>query len=255
MKHVKTLGVGVGLCLWALPLPAADPPSLAVFVTAAANEARKEVDDATKKALKQKREEASKARKTLEKQLKAELGKKREEWPDDKDDELYRLEEAEALANADYEYRKIDPEAIGDAVEQVAKAAEGKGLQAGRKERIRLVESAKAADLVVEVVARRSRKPLGAVVPNECWVLFTVGAGGKTDAARFAKIPTTYRPRKWFLMSWRVAGPSAERPVFTFEGYNGGNSPIACHGTAANSASGMIDKFIEDNYSVLVAQK
>src|SRR5688572_19965903 len=89
---------------------AADGPArpLAVYVTAAQVEARKDVDDATKSALKAKREAARDARKAAEKRLKDELGKKRETWPPEKDDELYALEEAEALARADYEYRKID---------------------------------------------------------------------------------------------------------------------------------------------------
>ena len=68
------------LCLAVAPAAGADGPEmpLRVFVTAAQVEARKDVDDATKKALKAKRDEAREARKALEKQLKDQLGKKRE---------------------------------------------------------------------------------------------------------------------------------------------------------------------------------
>jgi hypothetical protein len=153
--------VMAALCLSMARLVGADGPekALRVFVTAARVEARREVDDATKKALKAKRDEAREARKGLEKQLKDELGKKRESWPPAKDEELYLLEEAEALAEADYEYRKIDPKGIADSVEDLTESIQGKGV-AGRKERIILAPSAADADLVVEVLARRSGKTL-----------------------------------------------------------------------------------------------
>ena len=230
---------------------AADGPPMSVFITAGKGEARPEVDNATKNALKKKRDEANKARQALEKQLKAQFGKKREEWPPEKDDELYKLEEAANMADADFEYRKIDPKEIGDAVEDLKGAAEGKGLQAGKKDRIAVAASAADADLVIEVAARRSKKQFGAVVPSDCWVLFSLSAGGKVDAANFAKVPPTYRPRKFFLSAWKIASPTPEKAVFTFEGWNGGGTPFGCHGAAANSAAGLIDKFIEDNQALL----
>src|SRR5687767_9391557 len=52
-----------------------------VHLTGAQVEARKDVDEATKNALKAKRDEAREARKMLERQLKDENGKKRETWP------------------------------------------------------------------------------------------------------------------------------------------------------------------------------
>jgi hypothetical protein len=215
-------------------------------------EARKDVDDATKKALKAKREEAREARKALEKQLKDQLGKKRETWPPEKDDALYQLEEAEALAEADYEYRKIDPKGIADSVEDLTESIQGKGM-AGRKERIILASSAADADLVVEVMARRSGKTLPTQLkPDRCFLLFTVGAGGKVPAKTFARVPANYRPKKFGLWAWRIASPKEEKPVFTFESYNGGAEQFGCQGQAANAASAAIDKFIEDNYAILM---
>lgn len=90
----------------------------------------------------------------------------------------------------------------------MTRAAQGKGLQAGKKDRITVAGSAAQADLVVEVLARRSQKQLGAVVPSDCWVLFSIGPGGKTAPARFAKIPVTYRARKFMLMAWKIASPT-----------------------------------------------
>ena len=247
------LGAGVALAL-AAGAPAADQAPLSVSFSAAMVEERKEVDDATKNALKKKKDDAGKARKALEKQLKDQLGKKRESWPPEKDEELYRLEEAEAVAEAEYEYRKIEVKAIGDAVEDVTRAAQGKGMQAGKKDRIAVVGSLAEADLAVSILARRSQKQLGAVVPSDCWVLFSVGPGGKLPPERFAKVPVTYRARKFGLYAWKIASPSKEKPVFVFEGWNGGQSSIGCHGGAANAASGLIDKFIEDNYAALTGK-
>lgn len=255
MNTRNTIGVLFPACalvvLAAGPARAADGPTMTVFVTEGKVEPRPEVDNATKNALKKKRDEANKARQALEKQLKSQFGKKREEWPDEKDDELYRLEEVAAMAEADYEYRKIDPKEIADAVEDMRGATQGKGLQAGKKDRIAPAASAAEAHLVVEVMARRQKKQFGAVVPSDCWVLFTLGPGGKANAASFAKIPPTYRPRKFFMSAWKIASPTPEKPVFTFEGWNGGGTPFGCHGAAANSAAGLIDKFIEDNHAVL----
>jgi hypothetical protein len=231
---------------------AAPEKPLRVFVTAAQVEARKDVDDATKKALKAKRDEARDARKDAEKRLKAELGKKRESWPPDRDEELYRLEEAEALAEADYEYRKIDPKGIADSVQDLKESIQGKGV-AGRKERIILVESAADADLLVEVQARRSGKTLPTQIkPDRCFVLFTVGVGDKGSAKSFGRVPANYRPRKFGLWAWRIASPNPAKPVFTFESYNGGGEEFGCQGQAANAASAAIDKFIEDNYPILM---
>src|SRR5687767_4472688 len=101
LRNAVLLAAAVSLATLAAAAP--EKP-LRVFVTAASVVPRKDVDDATKKALKAKRDTARDARKALEKQMKKEFGKKRESWPPEQEDELYRLEEAEALAEADYEY-------------------------------------------------------------------------------------------------------------------------------------------------------
>jgi hypothetical protein len=235
------------------------PKSLAVYVVGTSAEA-KDPDDATRKALKEKRQAATDARKALEKQLKDQLGKKRETWPPQKDDELYTLEEAEALARADYEYRKIDPKQVTDGVNDIRKSFEGKGT-AGRKERVTLAGTEKDADLVLEVLARRAEK----VLPTDfkaslCYVFFSIGPGGKMPAKQFAKVPASYRIRKGFGWGiYKIAGPSPSAPVFKFESNNqmtsGAWGSFGCQGSAANAASAAVDKFIEDNYAVLTSSK
>jgi hypothetical protein len=233
-------------------------PALSVFVTGAQVDARKDVDEATKAALKAKRDAAKEARKAKEKELKGQLGKKRETWPPEQDDALYALEEAEALARADYEYRKVDPKAIKDAVDDIVKSVKGKGT-AGRKDRVALASSAADAHLVLEVLARRSEKTLPTQLkPDWCYVYFSIGPGGKTDPAQFARVPREYRIRKGFGWGiYKIAGPSEAEPVFRFESNNlmtsGSWGSFGCFGTAANAASAAVDKFIDDNYAALTA--
>ncbi len=229
---------------------------MSVFVVGAQVEARKDVDEATKNALKAKRDAAKDARKALQKEIKDKYGKKRETWPPEKDDELYALEEAEALARADYNYRKIDPKGIADAVQDIVKSVQGKGT-AGRKDAVSLVSSAADADLVVEVLARRAEKELPTdLKPEWCYVFFSIGPGGKLDSARFAQIPPTYRIRKGFGWGiYKIAGPGADSPVFRFESNNlmtnGAWGAFGCYGSAANATSAAVEKFIEDNYALL----
>jgi hypothetical protein len=228
---------------------------LNVYVTSSQVEERKQVDDATRNQLKGRRDAAREARKTLEKSLKDQYGKKRESWPPEKDDELYRAEEAEALANVDYEYRKIDLKGLKDSLKDLVESIEGKGL-AGRKEGITLVNSAAEAHLIVEIAGRRSEKTLPTQFkPDRCYVLFNVGAGGKVDAARFAKVPAEYRPKRGFPwpLVWKVQNPKPERPLFSFEAYNGGGNEFGCMSAAANAASSVVQQFVQDHHAVLAA--
>jgi hypothetical protein len=253
---MQRIAVAMVLCAGASAAGAADAPQapLNVYVTAAQVEARKEIDDATKNALKAKRDEAREARKAAEKRIKDQHGKKRESWPPEKDDELYRLEEAEALAEADYEYRRIDPKGLADSVKDLTESFQGKGL-AGRKERIALVGSPGEADLVVEVAARRSGKTLPTQFKaDRCFILFTVGAGGRMGPDRFGKVPADYRIKKLAYSTWKIAGPRPDKPVFYFESYNGGGNEFGCQGAAANAAAAAVDKFIEDNYAALTGK-
>jgi len=256
------LSLFAGAILFALPVASAESSigTLSVFVGAAQVGARKDVDEATKVALKAKRNAAKEARKALEKELKGQLGKKRETWPPEKDDQLYALEEAEALARADYEYRKIDPKAIKDAVKDIVKSVQGKGT-AGRKDRVSLASSAAEADLVLEVLARRSEKTLPTQFkPDWCYVYFSIGPGGKMAPSQFAKVPRDYRIRKGFGWGiYKIAGPSDDAPHFRFESNNlmtsGAWGSFGCFGTAANAASAGVAKFIEDNAAVLTASE
>jgi hypothetical protein len=224
-----------------------------VYVTAAKVQERKQVDDATKNALKAKKDAAKEARKAKEDEIKAAHGKKKEEWPPEKQEEFFAADEAAALAEADYEYRKIEIKGINDSVEDVIESIRGKGL-AGRKERVDLASSVEDADLVVEVRARRSGKTLPTQFkPDRCYVLFSLGPGGKVDAEHFARVPANYRPGTWGAAVYRLASPKPESPVFVFESYNGGGNEFGCWGAAGNAAASAINKFVQDNAALLTS--
>ena len=233
--------------------PAAGQTPMKVYVTAAQVQERKDVDDATKNALKARKDAARETRKAKENEIKAAHGKKKEQWPPETQEEFFEVDEAAALAEADYEYRKIEIKGITDSVQDVVESIQGKGL-AGRKDRVALASSAEEADLVVEVRARRSGKTLPTQLKaDRCYLLFSLGPGGRLDAERFAKVPANYRPGKFGAAVWRLASPKPESPVFLFESYNGGGSEFGCHGAAANAAATAIDKFIQDNGALLAS--
>jgi hypothetical protein len=237
-----------GSLLLAVPL-AADEAPLTVFVTSAQVAERKKVDDATRKDLKAKRDAAREARKVLEKQIKAQHGKERDLWPPEKEAEFAEAEQAEAVARVDYEYIKVEPDKLKDSVKDIAESFQGKGM-AGRKDVV-LVNSADEAKLVVEVQGRRGEKTLPTQFkPDWCFVLFTLGPGGKTDPARFLKLPTDWKFKKFGLRAWQVATPKAEAPSFLYESQNT-SMEFGCFGSAANTASVLTEKFI-DNYRSLL---
>ena len=190
MKRIIQAVAGLALAVG----PARAQTPMKVFVTAAQVHERKEVDEATKNALKAKKDAAREARKAKENEIKAQHGKKKEQWPADKQEEYFQVEEAAALAEADYEYRKIELKGMNDSVQDVVESIQGKGI-AGRKERVAMAASAAEADLVVEIRARRSGKTLPTQLKaDRCYLLFSLGPGGKLDPERFAKVPANYRP-------------------------------------------------------------
>jgi len=129
------------------------------------------------------------------------------------------------LGDADYEYRKADPRAAFDTAREIADSfQERRGDHPGP---YRPHTSADEADLVVEVAACRSAKSFPTQSkPDRCYVLFSLGAGGRMDPKQFSKVPADYPVKKIGTRAWRVAGPTADRPVFHFESYNWGRQGV-----------------------------
>jgi hypothetical protein len=214
-----------------------------VYVTAAQPEARKKIDDATSKQLRASIDAARRARQDLEKQLKAQYGKKEEAWPDEQQVALLDRREAEALAIADWEYRRIDPEAIADSGDDV-KAALSKMNENHR--RVELVDSAEAADLVVELVARRSAydPSLPSLLgrSNTFFLSFLLRAGSKMDPSQLVAFKQ-YRFRKFGYQGWALQRPRADLPVWRFE-----TMGTQAWRSAAVAAAFLINDFVTKNF-------
>jgi hypothetical protein len=235
--------------LAAFPALAVGAP-LRVFVTAAQVAERKQVDDATKKDLKARREAAREARRALEKQLKEEHGKKRETWPREAEDRLAAAEEKEAVAAAAFEYLKVETKGLKDSVKDIEDEFRNGLVKEGVAA---LAASAAQADVVLQVEGRRGEKTLPTYFkPDRCFVLFSLGAGGTPNAARrLAKVPPGWRPKK--VRAYKVQSPKPNAPRFVFEAQNGGGAELGCFSSAADAAMRTVGRLIEDNRAALSA--
>lgn len=230
--------------------PGAKP--MTVFVTAAPLADVTKVDKGTETRLLAAIKDAETKRKDLEKSLKAQHGKKRDAWPQDAQDSMFDAEEAVALAQADYAYRKVKSDGLADSAEDIRKAIAGEGLS-GEKNRIQVVSSADEAQLIVEVNGRRSSSSgatggLMALRDDQFYISFLLKAGPKLQAERFANVPRTYRLRGVGATVYRLGVPKADAPWWRFEAYG-----TMKWGSAANGASKLVEDFIEKNYDAMMA--
>jgi len=226
--------------------------AMTVFVTAAPLADVKKVDKETETRLLAAIKDAETRRKDLERSLKAQHGKKREAWPQDAQDAMFDAEEAFALAQADYAYRKVKSESLADSADDIRKAILGEGMS-GEKNQIRVVSSADEAQLIVEVNGRRSSSSgatggLMALRDDQFYISFLVKAGPKLQTERFANVPRTYRLRGFGATVYRLALPKPDAPWWRFEAYG-----TMKWGSAANGASKLVEDFIEKNYDAMMA--
>jgi hypothetical protein len=226
--------------------------AMTVFVTAAPLADATKVDKETETRLLAAIKDAETKRKDLEKSLKAQHGKKRDAWPQDAQDHMFDAEQAVALAQADYAYRKVKSEGLADSAEDIRKAILGEGMS-GEKNQIRVVSSADEAQLIVEVNGRRSSSSgtggLMALRDDQFYISFLVKAGPKLPAERFANVPRTYRLRGVGATVSRLGVPKPDAPWWRFEAYG-----TMKWGSAANGASKLVEDFIEKNYDAMMAR-
>lgn len=244
---MRKLSLFATLCLVTPALAADSGAPFAVQVVAAQVTERKKVDDATKQDLKSKKDAAREARKALEKQLKDKHGKKRDTWPPEAEDQIAVAEEAEALASAAFEYIKVEPKALKDSVKDITEEFEG----LVKRKVVVLAATAQDADVTLQVEGRRGEKTLPTYLkPDRCYVLFSLGPGGKPGAAeRFAKVPGDWRPRK--VRAYKVQAPKPDAPVFLFESNNGGGMEMGCFSAAADAAAKTVERLLEDHRAAL----
>jgi hypothetical protein len=241
---------GICVAVSASPDAQTSNKAMAVFLTAAQVTDVSKIDKDTQKRLEQAIRDADKKRKDLEKALKAQHGNKRDQWPQEAQDRYLDAEEEVALATADLAYRKVKQEGLTDSVQDIKEALRGDGL-AGKKENVRLVDSAADAQLIAEVIGRRSGSGgqaggLLALRDDKYWVLLAIKAGPKLAPERFAAVPLTYRFGRLASTGWRLARPRPESPEWRFEAY--GDLRWA---NAAHVASLIIEDFITKNYDAM----
>lgn len=171
---------------------------IAVYVTAATDVPK--IDPADRKTVRKdlevKARAAYDAMKAAEKEIKAQHGKKKEAWPKEKQEAFQELEDDRAEAEAALAYLDISPKGLSDSVQDIRESLAGKGT-AGVKEYAKVVDSPDLADIVVEVVGRRSAKSdPGLLRDNEYYVAMKISAGPRFDAARLGKIPSNIHWRR-----------------------------------------------------------
>lgn len=226
--------------------------AMAVFVTAAPLADVTKVDKETETRLVAAMKDAETKRKDVEKSLKARHGKKRDAWPQEAQDAMSDADDAVALAQADYAYRKVKTEGLVDSAEDIRKAILGDGMS-GEKNQIRIVSSAEEAELIVEVNGRRSSSSgamggLMALRDDQFYISFLVKAGPKLQAARFANVPRSYRLRGFGATVYRLGVPKPDAPWWRFEAYG-----TMKWGSAANGASKLVEDFVQKNFDSMTA--
>jgi len=207
-------------CSWALSLAlgvicgapraatAVDEPTRPIDIHFAPRTSPRE-SSASRKA---RQAEADRKAKDLEKQLKAQYGKDEFEWPPEKRMELLKAQGAGLDTMGEYD--KATPKDVSDSIQDLTGAATGKpgdGL-------LHPVASPQEADLVVEVMGRRSEKAEPMVgLAAKYGLLLRVGPGGKLDPARLDNV------KVFWLDSWGPASVnevhrySSQEPYWTLE--------------------------------------
>ena len=180
--------------------------------------------------------------------MKQQFGKKREQWPADTRAAVEKAEERSAQALLKLQYLDSDPIGARDSVEDVRKSLAGKGT-AGVKEHVQDVATPEEADLVVEILGRRSAK--GAPEPgliaalDDYYVWLRISAGGRTDPARLGQVPLTWPGTARLVHSWTDAAPWWELEVMR-EGR---------WANVGNEVSRILNNFADKSSSAIVAAR
>ena len=192
---------------------------------------------------------ANDARKAAEKELKAQFGKKKDAWPAEKQAAYQELEDNEAEASAALAYLDISPKGLSDSAQDIRESLAGKGM-AGVKEYVKYVNDAELADIVVEVVGRRSSKSDYTLLrDDDYFVAFKIKGGPNFDAARLGKVPPKYTGGGFGRRSVKIHTWSAEEPYITLEAYE-----KMRWSSVGNAASAIINTFLKDNYAALTGK-
>jgi hypothetical protein len=204
-----------------------------------------------KKALqKERRAEADAARnelKALEKDVKQQFGKKREQWPADRRAAVEKAEEKSVQASLKLQYLDIDPAGARDSAQDVRESLAGKGT-AGAKEHVREVPKPEEADLVAEILGRRSVKgtDVGLLAAlDDYYVWLRISAGGRTDPARLGRVPLMWPGTARLVHSWTDGEPYWELEVMR-EGR---------WANVGNEVSRILNNFADESAAAIAASR
>jgi hypothetical protein len=220
---------------------------IAVHVTAAADIPKVEPGDrkAVRKRLEAKWRAAQDARKAAEKEIKAQHGKTSPE----KQAAYLELQDDEAAAEATLAYLDVSPNGLSDSAQDIRESLAGKAT-AGAKGHVKYVNDPKLADIVVEVVGRRSNKSDPTVLRDDQYhVAFKIRAGPNFDASRLGKVPPKYTGDGSGRRSVTIHSWSAKEPYVTLEA-----SDTMRWASAGNAAAAIINTFLKDNYAALTGK-
>lgn len=186
--------------------------------------------------------------KALEKDVKQQFGKKREQWPADKRAAVEKAEERSAQALLTLRYLDSDPAGARDSAQDIRESLAGKGT-AGVKEHVRDVAKPEEADLVVEILGRRTVK--GAPEPgliaalDDYYVWLRISAGGRTDPARLGQVPLTWPGTARLVHSWTDDAPYWELEVMR-EGR---------WANVGNEVSRILNNFGDESFPAIVSSR
>jgi hypothetical protein len=227
----------LAVCLCAVPILGAQTSekTIQVFVTAVP------VEKADKEMQKQQEidvAEASKGLKALDKKLQAEHGNTRANWPAASQDLYWNAQDLVRIATMRRDYGKQDQSHVVDSIEDSRKGFSGAGMRS-KRENVILVDSADAAQVIVELRGRRTAPGVG-LFGQQFIVLAAIKPGPKLGAAQFAAIPRAERTEEF------VRGPQPDAPEWLFEAVGTGSWK-----SAGTVVSNRVAKFLSDNYDVL----
>ncbi len=221
---------------------------LDVFVTA--RQGVQPPADEQKKALRKearsKAKEANKTRSTLEKDLRKQHGKDASAWPAEAADAFLKATNTWGESFYQAEYLDADQKDVDDSAGDIKRAIAGKGMLTRAKDLVHEVAGAADADLVAEVVSRRSWKSTPfQVKPDWYYLCLKLSAGGRVDAAKFGAIGYRW-PGNVAILHF----PTASEPFWMLE-----PADKERWYDLANYCSQLLQSFIGDNNAALLAAR
>jgi hypothetical protein len=121
---------------------------------------------------------------------------------------------------------------------------------AGVKEYVKYVNAPELADIIVEVVGRRSNKSDPTMLrDNQYYIAFKIKGGPEFDATRLGKVPPKYTGGGFGRRSVKLHTWRADEPYITLEAFE-----MLRWARVGNTASAIINTFLKDNYAALTGK-